>query len=238
MRARPMRRYAISLLLLLVAVGGCQRGSGPRLGRVSNEDLIANISGDDPDLRRGSILELADRKAGKTDTALALFTEVLKTDASPFVRSAAVTAIGMGENVAFIDGPVDAMEDPSPVVRWDAAKALEILVAPRGLDPLLRHAARDDSLDVRLACITAMRRHRQGDAVRALALLLDDPELSIRHEAHRSLVEIFGVDAGPRSRDWADAHTRPIPCEDDLDKDWWDRMKDRMDGDDDPVEDN
>lgn len=231
-----MRRCVILSLLLIVVACGCRRSTGPRLGRVSNDDLIANISGDDPDLRRGSILELADRKAGRTDTALALFAEVLKTDTSPFVRSAAVTAVGLGENVAFIDAAIDALEDPSPIVRWDAARALETLVAPQALDPLLRHALDDDSQDVRLACICAMRNHREPATIRVLTTLLDDPELSIRHEAHRSLVDIFGVDCGESSRDWSDAHTRPIPREDDLDKDWWDRMKDRMNGTDESDE--
>ena len=226
-----MRRSVIWLLLPAVAVCGCQRNRGPRLSRVSNDDLLANITGDDPDLRRGAILELADRKAGKTDTALALFAEVLKTDASPFVRSAAATAIGMGENTAFIDPVIDAMEDPSPVVRWDAAKALDHLLAPPALDPLLRHAVGDDSLDVRLTCIRGLRSYREPTTVRSLALLLDDPEVSVRHEAHRSLVEIFGVDYGPDSCHWSDAHTRPIPSEDQLNKTWWGRMRDRMNGD-------
>jgi hypothetical protein len=227
-------RRALVFLLLVVAVGGCQRTAGMRLGHVSNDDLIANISGNDPDLKRGSILELADRRAGKSDTALELFTEVLKADTSPFVRSAAVTALGIGENVAYIDPVIGALEDPSPVVRWDAAKSLDTLVAPQALDPLMRHAISDPSLDVRLACIDAMRNHREPDTVRVLAALLDDPELSIRHEAHRSLVEILGVDLGDRSWDWADAHTRPIPQEGEQEKSWWGRMKDRMNGDDQP----
>jgi len=223
-----MRRVTLCLILTVaVLLAGCNGGQKKRwrLWPRSNEELMTDITSDDAARRRDAVLELADRKAGKEPAAVELFGEMLTNDPDPFVRAAAATALGNVGSADDLPALVRALEDESQVVRWDVAKALDRVVGPLALTPLSAHARKDRSIDVRIACTRALRKHRRPEAVLALADMMDDPDLSVRREAHRALVEIFYVDYGPDPKDWADAHTKPIPAEPPAKRSWWSKFR-------------
>ena len=226
-----MRRSSwLILLLTAAALAGCPK---------SDKQLMIDVTDTDPCLRREAVLELAERKAGKDQTALVLYDQMAKSDPDPFVRAAAVTALGRLGSADHIPALVHALEDPAEFVRWDAATALNRIVGPDALLPLITHARQDDSLDVRIAATHALRNYRDSRAVLTLADLMDDPDLSIRTKAHEGLVEIFGFDYGPTARDWANAHRKEIPPEpvEEEKPSWWRRMRGRGSSDEEEPDD-
>jgi len=238
-------RHAIWLIVIptLTILAGCPKNDGNkrpwRMFPKSNEQLMAEVTDVDPRLRREAVLELAERKAGKDSAALALYDQMVKSDPDPFVRAAAVTALGNLGNTEHIPALVHALEDPAEFVRWDAATALDRIVGPDALLPLITHARKDDSLDVRIAATHALRNYRDSRAVLTLADLMDDPDLSIRTKAHEGLVEIFGFDYGPKARDWVNAHRKEIPPEpvEEEEPSWWRRMRGPKSAEDDEPDD-
>ena len=216
------RTASLIVALALLAAVGCENPwSSPDIEQLAND--VTN--GEEPDLRREAIHKLSKSSAGDDPVALDLFAEVLKTDSSALVRSAAATALGEGGDPAYVGALAGGLKDKAELVRWDTARALDELTGPEAVFPLI-DAARDPAVEVRVAACKALRHYRQKEIARALIARLDDSDVAVRHEAHESLTEIFGEDRGTRSTDWAGADETPIPQLDT--RDWWDRMEDRM----------
>ena len=223
------RIVSVIVALAFLAALGCkgmkedwnEQVHGPDIEQLS-EDVT---NGEDPDLRRQAIHKLSRSSAGDDPVALDLFAEVLKTDPSALVRSAAATALGEGGDPAYVGALTVGLKDKAEVVRWDTARALDELTGPEAVFPLI-DASKDPAVEVRIATCKALRHYHQSEVVRALIARLDDPDVAVRHEARQSLTEIFGEDRGPASTDWADADEGPIPPPDT--RDWWERMEDRM----------
>ena len=208
---------AATILLTVGCDGMSRKWNGPDI-----EQLTADVTNaEDPDLRRQAINDLSDSSAGNDAVTLDLFAEVLKTDPSALVRSAAATALGAGEDPAFLEALTVGLRDKADMVRWDTARALDELTGPAAVFPLI-DAARDPAVEVRIAACKALRHYPQREPVRALIARLDDGDVAVQHEAHESLVKIFGDDRGANSTDWAGADDGHIPQPDT--RDFWDRM--------------
>jgi hypothetical protein len=213
-----MNRLVVIALLLAgtISTVGCNTSQGAkkkfRLLPPSKDQLLADaIHPDDPDTRREAITELADSSAVNEQGVQELFDLILRSDSNSFVRAAAATAVGKTQNPQYVPTLAKAMTDPAMVVRWDAARALDRVIGEAAVRPLMTAASGDPSLDVRVASVRSLRNYHEPAVVRRLVVLMDDPELPIRREAHNSLTDIFGVDLGPSPEDWLRAHVNEIP---------------------------
>ena len=229
----------LAVVLAGLAAAGCGKTGGEMAGAFNRrlnppswqQRVAMALDRDDADNRRMGIHLLAkDTKPEDTGT-LKLFAFILANDNDPFVRAAAVTALGMVGNPDYASDIIEAMEDRSEVVRWDAAKAMDRLPVDEGLEPLIAHALTDPSMQVRIAATRALRNYPKPRAVRMLLRLMDAGDLSVRREAHKSLVDIFRIDLGSDPQLWADtAGNIPPPLtQDQIDaqKGWWRRLLDR-----------
>ena len=227
------------VLVGLSAAAGCGKTGGELSGAINRrlnppswrERVAMALDRSDADNRRMGIHLLAkDTERDDTGT-LKLFAFILANDNDSFVRAAAVTALGTVGNPDYGSHIIEALEDRSEVVRWDAAKALGRLPVDDGLEPLIAHALTDQSMQVRIAATRSLRNYRKPRAVRMLLRLMDAGELSVRREANKSLVDIFRIDLGSDPELWADAagNIPPPLTQDQIDaqKTWWRRLLDR-----------
>ncbi|KKN95026.1 hypothetical protein LCGC14_0180940 [marine sediment metagenome] len=229
-----MRCHWATWILLALAAASVGCGDDNKMAKwvrqkmhpTSADDIQQDLTDrSDPDRRRQAILKLSHSKTGKSDTSLQLFAEVLRRDPDAFVRSAAATALGKGRNPTYADALIEALDDRASVVRWDAAVALDRVIVPQAAGPLIRTAAYDSLLDVRVSAVRALRNYHKPDVVRALIARMDDPELTVRHEAHKSLMTIFGTDFGSTPADWDGLADGPMPPRR-TQTPWWRRWND------------
>jgi len=227
---------ALAATAALAAAGCGEKGNrafNRRLNPPSWQQRVAMaVDRDDADNRRMGINYMApDTKSTDTGT-LKLFAFILANDRDPFVRAAAVTALGTVGNTDFAPDAIAALDDGSEVVRWDAAKALGKLVVDEALEPLIARAASDTSTNVRIAAAQSLGSYRKRRSVRTLLQLMDVGDLSIRRAAHQSMVEIYRVDLGGEPECWAEAAAGDIPpaatqAQLDAKKSWWRRFREK-----------
>jgi HEAT repeat protein len=113
-------------------------------------------------------------------------------DEDPKKRLAAVAELeDVGEREPFHGLLTDALLDPHPSVREEAAYALGQIGNAEDL-PLLAHALVDPDDGVREAAIVALTEFGGDEAARTLAVALSDEDVELREEALHALVEIGG----------------------------------------------
>lgn len=177
----------------------------------------------DPDFRRDTINKVSRMPQGQREPWLKAYSILLDRDGDPTVRGACARALGKARATAYVPDLAKALSDPSPMVRWDAAAALDNVPGPAAAAPLSLHAVQDSSANVRGACARALRHYRRPEVVRTLATCLEDDDFAVRYQAHGSLVEITGQDRGFGPDDWkplaADGATLP---ERPSRRPWWD----------------
>ena len=233
--ATNLRRFVIAAVLLGFGLAGCatndmSRQFDRKYNAPSAEEQVAMVlDPDDPDRRRQGIEYLAAGPTAQDEATLKLFALVSREDSSAFVRSAAVSALGLGEDPAFADALIDALEDTSPMVRAEAAEALSITVSPEALRPLIRSAERDTDVAVRYQATRSLPAYREDDSIRTLVYLLDDPELTVHREAHKALIELYGEDLGTEPGPWARRADQGLPPEGTARRRWWHRSRETDD---------
>ena len=116
-----------------------------------------------PDLRRTSILELADHRYGR-DPKLPYVSEAYVQragkDDSPLVRAAALRALNRSRYAKAAALYRFALNDPDALVRLEAAKALANIPDDAAIDLLVVHLLGDPIMDVRIACADALRNYK------------------------------------------------------------------------------
>lgn len=216
---RPLTQsLSLFVPMLLILAHGCGDQSKPltlqalskKLSGVSSPRMVEMAFNPvDADQRREGITLLSKRKWGLKEPYLKGYAALLQTDQDPLVRSAAVRALGKAGDTKYISYVIVALGDKSPTVRWDAAVALDSMIDQRAIEPLGKHALKDNSPDVRAACVWALRHYRVPRVIRLLKASLMDEEFSVRYQAHAALVSIIGKDLGYDSQDWPE--TVPPP---------------------------
>jgi HEAT repeat protein len=225
-----MRRTLTNVLaaaLLLVVAAGCSKDEGGRLSlrRTTAEDMAEQMFDlEDPDRRREGILALSEKDYGLREPYLAGYALILESDENPLVRAAAARALGKSQDPNYVPHLAAAMEDPTVVVRWDAAAALDRNPGPGAVDPLMEHAVGDESMDVRAASADALKHYSRAEVISTLRRALGDDEYGVRHRAHQSLVHIVGRDLGHEPEDWTREAVEAKP-QADPDRPWWDWFK-------------
>jgi HEAT repeat protein len=197
---------ALMAALLLAGCGSKQRPPTPseegkaimaRIGDVERQKLVAEaFDTKSADRRRLGILQLYQEDWGRQEPCLSAYA-LLAQDKEPIVRAAAIVAVVESRNPAYIHVLLDALDrdKEAEYIRVDAAEGLRKVVAPTAVEPLIRHAKSDPSLDVRLRCIRALVHYPQKNVLDALLVCVGDEEFGIRFTARRTLTSLTGEDA-------------------------------------------
>jgi len=215
-RLTVSRLLAAIWLAVLVSAGGCQQR--PPVASDEEGDIFASIlepitpksPGEvardafntyDPDLRRQSITRLAMADFGGEQPYLRLYRLVMD-DPDPTVRAACVRALGMHGEVDDARLVAVRLDDTSPYVRWEAARALQRLYHPEVIAALAKALAEDDDPDVRIAAADALGQYAYPHAFQALVVGLADPNFTVVLAARQSLSTLIGQDLGADPADW------------------------------------
>ncbi|MGC9454717.1 MAG: HEAT repeat domain-containing protein [Phycisphaerae bacterium] len=227
-----MLAFSVGVFVAGVTCGGCantDRSASNLKDRMfgpSASELVAMaFDAEDSDRRREGVTLLSSRDWGLEEPYLKGYAALLASDTDPRVRSAAVRALGKAEDETYLGDVTEALDDPEPQVRRDAAAALDTLTGEEAVAPLCRRAESDASSDVRAACAKALRHYRRPEVVAALIGRLDDPAFAVRYNARQSLVEITGRDLGYDSDAWCEAGAEDLLAGADESRQgrpWWD----------------
>jgi hypothetical protein len=231
-----MRRHRAAICAAWVAaagLAGCQQKTGLQewiqqtfLPPPPTTMVAMAFDPNDPDRRREGINLLSDEDWGLREPYLKGYAELLRSDADPSVRGAAARALGKAGDPNYVKDLAEALERPDEVeaVRWDCAVALDSVIGPAAVRPLMAHARHDAAVDVRVNCARALRHYPRQDAARTLVMCLSDRSFTVRHEARASLVALTGEDHGYAAEKWAAAVDEGIPPTppDRRKRPWWD----------------
>lgn len=159
----------------------------------------------DADKRQRGVLLLANAPFGGEAPYLRLY-EMRAEDEDAAVRMAAVKALALHGQVKH--APLLARllrEDPSPLVRREAARALQRIHNPEAAVPALLEALdpeKEPDADVRAAAAVALGQYAQPRVVQGLIGALADRQLRVNQAAKRSLKTLTGENFGLDIRRW------------------------------------
>ncbi len=205
-----MRRVLLVLAGLAAVGAGCSGGgegftaqelmarfTGP--GR--SELAVQMLKSEDADVRRRSLEKLSARKELRREPYLGWFA-VMASDPDPTVRSAAARALALGGDAKYAPKVAEMLTDRDPMVRWDAAVAMDKLPSEEVIAPISRAAREDATVAVRTAATYALRHYPKGEVVKTLMGCLDDLEFSVRFKAGESLAQLTGENGGADLNRW------------------------------------
>lgn len=189
-------------------------GSGFAAAFAWPADLIEKAEGDTPrravmrmtdkhsaDNRRNGLNRLMEWQYTHQPPYTRVYEGMASLDDDPTVRAAAIRACNRSRDRKATPVFIKALSDQNEQVRLEAAKGLANLPDPNAAAPLTKLAnSADESLDVRIAAIDALKYYRTLEVARVLSGLLADPDFSVNWQARRSLVFLthkdFAYDQG------------------------------------------
>lgn len=206
--ARPDFWQTISTSIEPIRVVAMQFVANERLG-----DQARLLQSPNPDARRNAVYRLS---SGWTFARQDPYTQryafmaignpastQVKPDPSPNVRAAALRALNLSRDGSRTPVYIASLEDNSPRVRLEAAKALANIPDAGAIKPLIKLLKdRNEDQDVRIAAADALRCYRDSMVARALIEALGYRNFGIVHEAHQSLRFIAGEDLGYDANAW------------------------------------
>ncbi len=207
-----MSRFAGVVLLLLLGCG-CQQFRGvTEFGRnlsdyfAGNTPLQAVAKMEDryfPDERRQGINRLVNRKFGRRAPYTERYMQIAQYDSDWLVRATAIRALNRSRWEPATPVFIKALDDPSPLVRQEAAKALSNIPDPNAIASLTRLVSNtQESRDVRIAAADALRNYRTLEVGRALASTLGAKDFGVAWQARRSLISMTGQNLSFNESEW------------------------------------
>ncbi|MCY2932137.1 MAG: HEAT repeat domain-containing protein [Planctomycetota bacterium] len=197
------------LLAGLLATAGCEPKPGdaaqPHWWNAPSEADLVKMANDpsDPDQRRQGINGLGKLSWGGAGRHAGLFVERLG-DEDNNVRSAAIRALAQLGQAQYVPALVAKLEDPSLMVRDDAAVALDTVQGEQAVAPLQAHASGDPNPQVRGRCARALRHYSGREVLNTLVGCLKDNNFGVRYEAHESLKSLTNRDFEYDAARWGD----------------------------------
>jgi hypothetical protein len=161
------------------------------------------------DHRREGILRLvADYDFARAEPYTKRYWQIAQGDRDVLVRAAAVRALNRSRDASVTPIAIRSLDDNSPLVRLEAAKALANIPDDNAIPALTRHLAaqqdvrgeggRTESVpenrDVRVACADALRNFPTKDVARTLVDALREREFEVSWQARKSLILMTGHD--------------------------------------------
>jgi len=197
-----MLMCAATISLLLI---GCSNG----VDRWQKQILAQNNA----DQRREAVVELMEKRLGKSDKAVQLFAMLAQTDSDPTVRSAATQALGESGNPSAVEPLARVLANESDVqVRRDAAVALGKVRGPQAVRALLDRLREDRADEVRAACARTLGQYRYPGVLQALVAALLSEDFSVVFEARRSLEKLTrkSFESSQAWQNWLDKTGEPF----------------------------
>ncbi len=163
-----------------------------------------------PDERREGMLYLVDHRWGRRGVYTERYAQIARYDADYTVRAMAVRALNISRDPSAIPIFINALTDPAPLVRLEAAKALSNLPDPAAAPGLLALVADEgQARDVRIAAADALRHYKSLDVARNLVNQLPARDFAVAWQSLRSLVALSGKDFGYDQGAWLAYLTGP-----------------------------
>jgi hypothetical protein len=245
---RTWRSSLAGLALLPVLLAGCNKeGSGDKYTLDSLikkgifkadespvEQAKMAFEERDPDIRRSAIEKLSNNSWALREPYLKRFSQLTKPseEIDPSVRAVSVRTLGRAGDRTYMPEMLAALNDPDPVVRWDACVVLDRLPDEKAVTRLRQMAIDpNETIDVRASAATALKHYREDNVYRTLLRSLDDNDFTVRSAAHQSLVAMTGRDLGYDPMKWSadpddvGRETLPEPEVRYRKRPWWDWMK-------------
>lgn len=190
----------------------------------------------DPDIRRSGIEGLSTKPWALREPYLKYFAKLTdpRLESDVTVRAVCVRALGRAHATKYQEEINRALDDPSPVVRFDAATVLNEMPSPEAVSRLRALViSEDEPIDVRAAAARALRHYRTDAVYQTLLRAMDDDDYSLRDAAHKSLIFLTGRDYGETPENWAktpdqvgkETLPEPPPVVRYRRRPWWDWMK-------------
>jgi hypothetical protein len=161
------------------------------------------------DQRREGILRLAaDYDFARAEPYTKRYWQIAQADRDVLVRAAAVRALNRSRDASVTPLATRYLDDQSPLMRLEAAKALANIPDEKAIPALTRHMAAQQDVrveggrseavaenrDVRVACADALRNFSNKDVARTLVDALHEREFEVSWQARRSLILMTGHD--------------------------------------------
>lgn len=158
---------------------------------------VLNAPDGTPDEQRQAMLGLARYEYGRKPPYTEAYAEFARRSPHALVRATAVRVLNISRDPSATPLFAEKLQDEAPAVRLEAAKALANVPADEAAGPLLAVATNpQETIDVRLAAIDALRHYDNAELKQGLARLLEADDFSLAWQARRSLVTITGQDHG------------------------------------------
>lgn len=182
--------------------------------------LIEALEAERPDARRAAIVRVSQTRHAQREAVLETLCTIARTDASPIVRCAAISALSdhsdptSANTLALIAATFDTQSTirlPSPRVRADALAALRRLARESRLDGETGQVAREaaiqllgahDSRDVRIEAARFLGSCPETESLSALIASLDQRDFGVVYQAERSLHRLTGQEFDHDRQAW------------------------------------
>jgi hypothetical protein len=146
-------------------------------------------------VRVRGINALVARDFGKQPVYTRVYKAVALNDPDPLVRAVAIRALNRARDATAVPVLIVGLSDAHEWVRLESAKALVRLPDPSATAPLLQALRRpDETRDVRIAVVDALRHYQTLEVARTLTSLLAERDFSIVWQSRRSLRDITQKD--------------------------------------------
>lgn len=161
------------------------------------------VDPDSADNRRRGTLRLAEEKFAREGVAERdLWASMAQNDPDYTVRAAAIRALNWSRDPNHTRVFIDALADPHPLIRLEAAKGLANVPDPNAIQPLLERMQRDISEDVRIAAADALRCYKNDEVAHDLIGMLNDQDFAVAWQARQSLRLMTGYDFQYNEQAW------------------------------------
>jgi hypothetical protein len=175
------------------------------------------------DQRRTGVLRLAsDFSFARTGDYTRRYWQIAQGDPDYLVRVAAVRALNLSRDKSVTPIALKYLEDPNPLLRLEAAKALSNVPDERAVTALVRHMngaielrgeggrlePQQETRDVRVACADALRNYPTRDVAKALVEVLAEKQFEVAWQARKSLILMTGHDYRYDPGPWRDYLTK------------------------------
>ena len=162
------------------------------------------------DARRRGINKLVERDFARKDPYTKRYAEIAQDDRDFLVRATAIRALNRSRNKPATPVFIKALEDPSPLVRLEATKALANVPDVNATGALIKsvNSATEDR-DVRIAAADALKHYKNLEVARSLAAQLQAREFAVAWQSRKSLRRITGRDLRYDESAWLEYLTGP-----------------------------
>jgi hypothetical protein len=195
----------IVAVLVLVGLSGCQTWNRyrPTFWPFPERELTSYNT---PAMRVDAIREYAMRSKGVDSPDQREITDQLarqiQVEPDPLVRQAIVTSIAEYRTPLSQQVLEAGLNDEDAAVRVACCRALGKRGEVVSVNCLANALRTDKDVDVRMAAVDALGKIKAPDAMRALAIALDDRNPAMQYAGVQSLKAITGRDYGPNVQAW------------------------------------